>query len=83
MGKTALKNGINALLDNMTSKISRQAIRVYGDDNWLEINTQLAEWEQKGYLKILISPESAEDNDICVQMLKYIDIPSPWGNKWP
>ena len=83
MGKIALKNGINALLDNMTKNISRQAIRVYGDGNWPEINAQLAEWERKGYLKILIPPEAAEDKDVCVQMLKYIDIKSPWGDKWP
>jgi hypothetical protein len=83
MGKKALRNGINALLDNMCKDIARQAIRVYGDNDWPEINAALAEWEKQGFLKILIPPETADDNQICVRMLKYIDIKSPWGDKWP
>ena len=83
MGKIALKNGINAILDNGGSKeISRKTIRVYGDNSWPEINTILAEWEHRAFLKILIPPETANDNDLCIKMLRYIEAESPWPN-WP
>jgi hypothetical protein len=37
---------------------------------------------KKGYLKILIDPEKATDNEVCVEMLNYIEEKSPWPN-WP
>jgi hypothetical protein len=84
MSKLSLKNGINAFLDNLSGpEISRNLIKVYGDDNWPEINAALAEWEQRGFLKILVPPETAGEDVKCVRMLKYIEIESPWGDKWP
>lgn len=83
MAKKALKNGLNRLLDDGCKSIPRKTIRVCGDNNWPDINAQLAEWEKKDYLKILIPPENAKDEDICIVMLKYIERESPWGDKWP
>jgi len=82
MARIALKNGINAILDDYCKRISRQTIRVYGDANWPSIRAMLGEWESKGYLRILRDPETANDADICVEMLNYIEQKSPWPN-WP
>ena len=82
MNPTILKNGLNGCLDNMFREIPRKTIRVYGEDNWPQVNALLKEWEDKGYLKILRNPETALDDEVCVEMLAYIEQKSPWPN-WP
>ncbi len=82
MNRKTFKDSLNGCLDNMFREIPRKAIRVYGENGWPQINALLKEWQDKGYLKILRNPEIASDDDICVQMLAYIEQKSPWPN-WP
>ena len=77
----ALKSGINRIVDDGAVRILRSDIRVYGENDWESINKALAEWESRGLLKILKAPETADDNDICIEMLHYIDHPD--YEDWP
>ena len=40
----------------------------------------LKQWEARGLLRIDLNPVLANDNDVCVHMLDYIDKKSPWPN---
>ncbi len=82
MIKEALKSGINRILDDCsTKKITRESLRIYGENDWETINKALAEWESRGLLKILKASETADDSDICIEMLHYIDHPD--YENWP
>lgn len=81
MGKMALKSGFNSILDDTAERqITRLTIRAYGGDDWRIINAALAEWQSKGFVKILQQPEFAQDVDVCIEILNYIDQLSPWPN---
>ena len=77
-----LKNGINRILNDKVKYIPREVIRVYGRNNWQEIIKALTLWEKKGLLKLLKNPKTCNDDEICIEMLKYIDKESPIDN-WP
>lgn len=40
----------------------------------------LKQWELRGLLRIEVSPFLANDDDVCIHMLDYIDQKSPWPN---
>ena len=61
----------------MFKEIPRKTLRVYGENDWPEIKAALREWEGKGYLRVLKDPEDAADEEICVEMLSYIEQKSP------
>ncbi len=69
-----LKSAINSgILDGGATLVTRESIRLYGKNDWKSINKALADWESRGILKILKNPETANDDDICIEMLHYID----------
>ncbi len=40
----------------------------------------LKQWEARGLLRIILNPVLANDDEVCVTMLDYIDKKSPWPN---
>ena len=82
MGTSLLKAAINRQLDDGAKSITRALLVAAGGGDWTKIKTALAEWEGKGYLRILKDPEFAKDEDVCIEMLKYIDRVGPAPN-WP
>jgi hypothetical protein len=83
MGKVALKSGLNSILDDTAEReITRLTIRAYGGDDWNVINAALADWQSKGFVKILKLPEFAKDGEECVELLNYIEHASPWPKQW-
>jgi hypothetical protein len=82
MGKGLLHAAINRLLDDGARHIRRSDIVVFGGSNWSKIKAALTEWEGKGYLRIIKDPEFARDEEVCLEMLNYIDQKSPWRD-WP
>lgn len=54
-------------------EIYKRFLEYAGEGDWSFIMTYLKEWESKGLLKILKDPQTAEEEDICVKALKFID----------
>lgn len=83
MLKEALLNGLNRILDHGSNTISRKSLRVIGENDWVLILSSLREWQDRELIKILKDPETASDDDDCVEMLHYIDRPDfpNWPNK--
>jgi hypothetical protein len=78
-----LRAGINHFLDDSHAVyLTRKLVRVYGDGDWLSINQSLLDWQQRSLLKIIKTPQDAADDEVCIQMLAYIDRKSPWPD-WP
>lgn len=44
---------------------------------WEDVLDRMQTWEKKGWIKILYDPRTADDNTVCLIMLKYLDC-SPW-----
>ena len=73
MNRISFRNGINGCLDNMAKRITRKTLRIYGENDWPGIKSLLREWQGNGYLHVLKDPENTADEDICVEMLSYIE----------
>lgn len=77
-----LKSSLNRMIDDGPGcplAISEQTLRTccgagqsWGA-TWSETKRLLAEWEAKGYLRVLCDPETASPKDACVELLYYID----------
>lgn len=80
--KRKLKAVINRILDDGGKMIPRSDIEMYGEGDWTAIMSAIKEWESRGLLKIRKDPQTAADQDICLEMLKYIDRDSPMEG-WP
>lgn len=42
-------------------------------DGWDGITKILISWEKIGLIQILKYPKSSNDNDVCIQILKFLD----------
>ena len=82
MCKKILRAGINRSLDDGAKLMSRKTLWVYAKNNWPVIMNSIKEWEERGILKVLKDPRTANDDDDCLEMLKYIDRESPLEG-WP
>lgn len=71
--KDALKSGINSLLDDGNKTVTRNTLRIYGKNDWRVINNAISDWKSRGLLNILKDPETANEGDVCIEMLHYID----------
>lgn len=70
----SFKNGINRSLDDTASPMIRSGLLcAYGEGDWDSILKHLKIWEQQGILKILKNPEIADPQDVCVEMLMFIN----------
>ena len=85
MSKGLLKASLNRIIDdggdNIGSplRISEETLRTYcgagasWGESWDEVKRLLAQWEAKGFLRVLCDPESASPKAICIELLYYID----------
>lgn len=82
MCKEILTSGINRILDDGRKILLRSDLLFYGKGNLSVVLSSIKVWESRGLLKILKSPETAAEEDACIEMLKYIDRDSPQEG-WP
>lgn len=54
-------------------KINKRFLEYAGGGDWLLIMSALKEWESQGLLKILKDPQTADEEEICVEAFKFID----------
>jgi len=79
----SLRNSINRFLDDEKCLLLTAGfVQDCGLNDWQTIGAALKEWESKGYLRILKDPYETARDEICVEMLSYIDRESPWPD-WP
>ncbi|PYJ81636.1 MAG: hypothetical protein DME22_20710 [Verrucomicrobia bacterium] len=79
----SLRNSINRFLDDEKCLLLKAGfVQDCGLNDWQTIRAALKEWESKGYLRILKDPYETARDEICVEMLSYIDRESPWPD-WP
>ena len=78
-----LKNGINRVLNDKVKFLTKGTLLWCSHDVINEeLVLQLKDWEKNGCLKILKDPRTCSDDEVCIEMLKYIDKESPIDN-WP
>ena len=85
MRKGLLKASLNRIIDDAGDdigsplRISEETLRTYcgagtgWGKSWNEVKRLLAQWEAKGFLRVLCDPESASPKDICLELLYYIE----------
>lgn len=70
---------INRGLDDGCTKITKKSLS--NDCGDLSLGFLLIkQWESRRLLRIEVSPFLANDDDVCIHMLDYIDQKSPWPN---
>ena len=72
-----LRMQLNSFVDEGYAYIPAWAPAIYGEvdrpGQWSFVHTTLAEWEDKGFLKVLKNPEQCAADDICIEMFNFID----------
>jgi hypothetical protein len=82
VNKLLLKRHLNNFVDEGYAFVPAWSPTTYGEGKWLEINLYLAEWEAKGYLKVLKTPETCSPDELCIEMFNFIDAPKPLHSNW-
>lgn len=75
-----LKSALNRFLDVGHTKVTKSEIvqACAGDFTLAMINLHV--WQESGWLAILADLDSADVDDVCVEMLGYIDNDKPWSD---
>lgn len=74
------RDRINRGLDDGCTKLTKKSLlAMTGGDLSLGF-LLLKQWESRGLLRIEVNPFLANDDEICIHMLDYIDQKSPWPN---
>ena len=71
--ETLLTSGLSRLLDSAVILVTKKTLMVYSDMNIKLLLESLSDLEQQGYLKILRDVRKAKNNDICIEMLNWIE----------
>lgn len=82
MNKSFLKTHLNNFVGEGCGLIPRWALRLYGDGDWAAIKALLSEWEQNGYLIVLLDPETCDDNTVVLKMRNFVDAVDPLPLGW-
>jgi hypothetical protein len=80
--ETKLATGINYILEGRQTspkgtKISRKHIVIYSGNDIDGAIKIIQTWEKQGVLKILKSPKEAADEDLCIELYRFIGQKSP------
>lgn len=75
-----LRDEINRGLDYGCFDLTKSDLFAMSDGDIGLALLLLKQWEARGLLRIDLNPVLAEDDDVCVRMLNYIDKKSPWPN---
>ncbi len=73
MSKFLLKEAFNQYLHSGCRTHTKREILVYGDRDLQRIEACLEDWKTRGYVEILKPLEEAQDPDIVVKVVDYID----------
>jgi len=75
-----LRDEINRGLDYGCFDLTKRTLVALCDGDLALGLLLLKQWETRGLLRIDLNPVLANDDDVCVHMLDYIDKKSPWPN---
>jgi hypothetical protein len=99
IGKSWLASTLNRAAENGIREIKRKWIKDHLDYcyrsvttnnvtkatlEWKDIISCLHNWDNMGWIKIISNPQTADDEAVCVVMIKYLD-GGPWigGSELP
>jgi hypothetical protein len=82
MNSVYLQNHLNNFVGEGYGFIPRWALRIYGNEEWIEIRKAISEWEDAGWVEILKDPKSCDDNDLCLKMLNFVGATEPMPKNW-
>lgn len=75
-----LRDDINRGLDYGCFDLTKANLLEMCDGDLALAFLALKQWETRGLLEIILNPNLANDDEICIRMLNYIDKESPWPN---
>jgi hypothetical protein len=70
--KRILQSALDYLYADRVYLISAKTIKVYGKLDDVTLDSWLQEWATEGRIKILNSIQTSENDDICIELLKFI-----------
>lgn len=81
-----LRIQLNTFVDEGYAYIPAWALIIYGEvdrpGQWSFVHNTLVEWEAKGFLKVLKNPEHCTADELCLEMLNFIDAEKPLPSNW-
>ncbi len=72
MAQFVLKEGFNRYFQDGCTTFTKHEVLAYGAANRRHIEECLADWESKGFIKVLKPLDTAADGDVIVKVLKTI-----------
>jgi len=79
--KASFAAAINRFLEDGISEYTKHDLGAWGEEDWQNIKATLADWKYRGLTRIVKPIDEAEDRDVVIEMLKYVDTED--GFKWP
>ena len=76
----ALKSALNRYLDVGHKMVTKMEISRASDEDLALAEMNLTEWQSSGYLNLRTVLFSANDDDVCVELIGYIDNEKPWSD---
>jgi hypothetical protein len=73
---------LNNFVDEGYALIPAWALAAYGELEWELVNTKLTQWEAGGFIKVLKNPEHCTPDELCIEMLNFIDAEKPLPANW-
>jgi hypothetical protein len=74
MKSFALKEALNRYFEDGFTNFRKVDIESYGEGDWPRIKECLRNWESRGLVKTLVSIDEANEEDVVVKVLGFIDI---------
>ena len=86
MSYKSLRKNLNDFVGEGYAFIPAWAPIIYGDvdlpGQWDFVHTTLADWETKGFLKVLKNPAHCTADELCIEMFNFIDATEPLPANW-
>jgi hypothetical protein len=81
-----LRNNLNDFVGSGYAYVPAWAPIIYGEvdrpGQWAFVHATLSKWEAKGFLKVLKNPEHCTADELCIEMLNFIDAEKPLPPDW-
>lgn len=70
-----LKSGLNNLYADRVYSVDRFTILTYAGGDVISAKSLLEKWADRKYVRILKDINTADNKDICIEIVKWIDDP--------
>lgn len=62
--------------------VPKRGLRFSNSVSWVDLNELLELWQHKGWIRMIKSPDDAELDDICIELITWPGTDQPFPDNW-